>query len=81
MKNPVNVKIVMLINCLFAITLLSGYALGYRHGVRDNERSWWSSAQIDREGKRVFLGPQAQLVENAPVATKWNPMPKTESSK
>lgn len=81
MKNPVNVKIAMLGACLFAITLLGGYALGYRQGVRDNERSWWSSAQIDREGKRVFLGPQTQLVENAPAATKWNSIPKTESTK
>lgn len=74
-------KTVLFSAFLLASGLFAGYALGYRHGFEENDRKWRGSVLIERDGKVAYAGPQAELVEEAPSATRWNSIPKHESSK
>jgi len=59
MKRLISVNGVLRITVLMLLSLWVGYATGYHRGLRDDQRQWWSSARIDSQGNRVFLGPQA----------------------
>jgi len=60
MKNFPNNKATLIGAFLVVFALWAGYALGYHHGVRDEEDRWWSSTHLDSQGNRVFHGPQAK---------------------
>jgi hypothetical protein len=56
------------------LSLWGGYALGYHRGVRDDQREWWASVQMDSQGNQVFLGPQVKKGFDA-FFVQRNPIP------
>ena len=61
MKASITINGVLKLGVLMVLSIWAGYAAGYRHGVRDDQREWWASVRLDSQGNRVFLGPQAKL--------------------
>ena len=74
MKASANIKGVLKLVVLMLLSLWAGYALGYRNGVRDDQREWWASVPFDSQGNRVFLGPQAKVEFDA-YSVRRNPIP------
>jgi hypothetical protein len=70
MKNSITNKATLIGASLVVFALWEGYALGYHHGVRDENREWWSTVRLDSQGNRVFLGPQAKGQFDAPFTVR-----------
>ena len=60
MKARINIKGIVMFAAVLLLSVWAGYAVGYHHGVRDDQREWWASIQFDTQGNHVFLGPQAK---------------------
>ena len=74
MKASISVNGVLKLAILMLLSLWAGYAAGYRHGVRDDQREWWASVRLDSQGNRVLLGPQAKAEFNR-YFVRQNPIP------
>lgn len=74
MKASITSKGVLKLALFVLLSLWAGYATGYRHGVRDDQREWWASVRLDSQGKLVFFGPQAKS-EFDPYFVRQNPVP------
>ena len=72
MKKSVKAALILAIPML--LSLWAGYVVGYRRGVRDDQREWWASVQLDSHGNRIFLGPQAKAAFND-YSGRQNPIP------
>jgi hypothetical protein len=74
MKASITINSVLRLAFLMLLSLWAGYAAGYRHGVRDDQREWWASVRLDSQGNRVFLGPPGKTEFEA-YFTRQNPIP------
>ncbi len=53
-KVPLNMKTILAGAAFVVLALWIGYALGYHHGVRNEQKAWSSTYQLDRSGQRIY---------------------------
>jgi hypothetical protein len=74
MKTPRKTEVALIGLSLLFLGLWAGYSLGYHHGMKDEQRKWESTVQIDSQGREVFFRQQAKAQFEA-VFTVQNPIP------
>jgi hypothetical protein len=53
-KEHLNMKTILTAAAFVVLALWIGYALGYHHGVRNEQKAWSSTYQLDRSGQRIY---------------------------
>jgi len=53
-KEHLNMKTILTAAAFVVLALWIGYALGYHHGIRNEQKAWSSTYQLDSSGRRIY---------------------------